>query len=164
MGSKENKQGHEEYARNHQIQLITIVIFSVLVIVDVVLNFTTQVLGFIPLWIRGILSGIVIFFALVFIARSHKALFGSYYKSLQKPTSLVTDGIFDQVRHPMYLGVILLYFAFVVLSASLIGFGVWIAVIIIYYRLASEEEENLEDQYGAAYTDYKSKRNKFIPS
>jgi protein-S-isoprenylcysteine O-methyltransferase Ste14 len=76
---------------------------------------------------------------------------------------LITDGILGHVRHPMYFGVLLIYLACIFLSISLISIAVWIIIIVIYDRLATFEEKQLEELFGQKYLDYKEKVPKWIP-
>ncbi len=152
-----------EMPRNHQIQLLCLLGMVNVLVIDTVAGLfglgTTVVLGFIPVWIRLILFGIFMFFALTLIIRSHNALFGSGH---EPPDHLVTDGIFQQLRHPMYTGVILIYFSFVLLTASLVGLGLLIGIILIYnFTLMDPEEEFLEDAYGDQYREYKETTRKW---
>ncbi|MCK4285668.1 MAG: isoprenylcysteine carboxylmethyltransferase family protein, partial [Candidatus Lokiarchaeota archaeon] len=74
-----------------------------------------------------------------------------------------TEGILGHVRNPMYLGVLLIYLAFIFLSISLISIAIWILIIIIYNRLATFEEKQLEKLFKEKYLEYKNKVPKWIP-
>jgi len=155
-----------EMARNHLIQLICLISTAAVLIIDSILGIfglgTTPVLGFIPWWMRLILFGFFMFFALTLILKSHKALFGDYFKSKTTPDHLVTDGVFEQTRNPLYIGTILTYFAFVVLTASLIGLGVVIGIVLVYnFILMDSEEKALEEIYGDEYREYKETARKW---
>ena len=150
-----------EMPRAHLIHFLSAVgIISILIIDAAIFNFSTQVLSFIPLVIRIVLCGIALAFAILFVIRAHNALFSD---KDEPPSHLVTDGILNQVRNPMYLGILLLHLAFILLTMSLIGLGAWIVVVIIYDKLASYEEEVLEELFGEEYRDYKSRTSKWIP-
>lgn len=70
---------------------------------------------------------------------------------------LVTSGIYSKVRHPGYLGLILIYFGLA------LGPGiVWMlipAVIftVLTYLTAIKEEELLKEQFGEKYEEYMSR-------
>ena len=63
----------------------------------------------------------------------------------------------------MYLGVLLIYLAFIFLSISLISILIWIVIIVIYNRLATFEEKQLEELFKEKYLEYKNKVPKWIP-
>jgi len=67
---------------------------------------------------------------------------------------MITEGMFSVVRHPIYLGAMLVYVGFIVLTFSLIGIGVFFLVIILYHWLAKHEEELMIGIFGEKYNDY----------
>ena len=76
---------------------------------------------------------------------------------------LVTNGIYGYVRHPQYLGFLLLTaginFLWVTFSTVLL----WPIIAFLYFRLAREEEEKLEENFGEEYRKYKNTVPMFIP-
>jgi len=78
--------------------------------------------------------------------------------------TLVTSGPYSRVRHPGYLGLVLIYFGFT------LGFGiVWMLVPAVIFTIltclsAIKEEELLEEQFGKEYQEYARKVPwRFIP-
>jgi protein-S-isoprenylcysteine O-methyltransferase Ste14 len=68
---------------------------------------------------------------------------------------LVTDGIYSKIRHPMYIGLVLLHIGFPFIFKSFIACMstiLWAAFIAVwtYY-----EEKNLERRFGRKYIDYR---------
>ncbi len=161
MTTKEKSSKEREMPRAHLVHFLSAFIIILILILDAaVFDFSTQVLSFIPFVIRIILCGISLAFAIIFVIRAHNALFSD---KDEPPSHLVTDGILNQVRNPMYFGILLLHLAFILLTMSLIGFGAWIVVVIIYDKLASYEEEVLEEMFGEEYREYKQRTSKWIP-
>jgi protein-S-isoprenylcysteine O-methyltransferase Ste14 len=76
---------------------------------------------------------------------------------------LVTNGIYGYVRHPQYLGFLLLTaginFLWVTFSTVLL----WPILAFLYFRLAREEEEKLEENFGEEYRKYKNTVPMFVP-
>jgi protein-S-isoprenylcysteine O-methyltransferase Ste14 len=76
---------------------------------------------------------------------------------------LVTNGIYGYVRHPQYLGFLLLTagidFLWVTFSTVLL----WPILAFLYFRLAREEEEKLEKNFGEEYRKYKNTVPMFVP-
>ena len=95
----------------------------------------------------------------MFISALHNILF----RHPENKNDLITDGILRHVRNPMYFGVLLIYLAFIFLSISLISIGLWIVIIMIYDKLATFEEKQLEKLFGEKYLKYKKKVPKWIP-
>jgi len=67
---------------------------------------------------------------------------------------VVRTSVFSLVRHPVYLGSMLLYLGFIILSMSLIAFAIWIIIILFYYYISRFEENLLINKLGGEYLKY----------
>lgn len=76
---------------------------------------------------------------------------------------VVSTGVFARVRHPMYLGSILLYVGGMIATISMLTLIPVVIIIIVYNYLASYEEQKLEEKFGDEYREYKKKVRKWIP-
>ncbi len=83
---------------------------------------------------------------------------GTAIKPFDKPTQLVTDGLFQYTRNPMYLGMMLM------LTGFWIALGTFSPVIVIpiFFIIIQEgfikyEEVFMEEHFGNAYLDYKDR-------
>jgi protein-S-isoprenylcysteine O-methyltransferase Ste14 len=68
---------------------------------------------------------------------------------------LVTTGIYSRIRHPMYIGLVLLHAGFPLIAKSFIACLstiLWAAIIAVWTHF---EEKNLERRFGQIYIDYK---------
>ena len=84
-------------------------------------------------------------------------------KPFEKPTTLVTSGVFRFSRHPMYLGFVLVLAGIAILMGSLTPFLVIIAfAILIDTIFIRAEEEMLEQTFGDAWLKYKGKVRRWI--
>lgn len=104
--------------------------------------------------------------SLIMFRMTHKALGRNWSVSLDVREShkLVSDGIYRQVRHPMYTAFWLWAVAQALLlpnwfagCAGLVGFG-----ILFFGRVAREEELMLES-FGDSYSEYMSRTYRVIP-
>jgi protein-S-isoprenylcysteine O-methyltransferase Ste14 len=77
--------------------------------------------------------------------------------------SLVTDGIYGWVRHPQYLGLILVTMGLLVWWPTIITLIMWPILSAMYYLLARREEKVLIEKFGDEYLRYKRGVNMFIP-
>lgn len=75
---------------------------------------------------------------------------------------IVSHGIYAHTRNPMYLGVLLVYLAFVFLTLSLSCLISWIVIVIFYNIIVSYEELELEKIFGNDFIEYKKKVRKWI--
>jgi protein-S-isoprenylcysteine O-methyltransferase Ste14 len=77
--------------------------------------------------------------------------------------TLVTKGIYAQVRHPQYLGLILLTAGIDFLWPTFSTLIMWPILVFLYYRLAKEEDSVLKVRFGQEYTEYAKKVPGFMP-
>jgi protein-S-isoprenylcysteine O-methyltransferase Ste14 len=76
---------------------------------------------------------------------------------------LVTTGIYGHVRHPQYLGFMLITLGMNVLWVTIPTLLLWPILVIVYYRLAKEEDKEMEKRFGEEYQKYKQIVPMFIP-
>ena len=88
---------------------------------------------------------------------------GTPIKPFQVSTALVTTGPFAYSRNPIYLGMIVgLLGIFVVLGSLSPLFVVPLFAYLIRTRFIAVEEPMLEQAFGAAYADYKSRVRRWL--
>jgi protein-S-isoprenylcysteine O-methyltransferase Ste14 len=79
--------------------------------------------------------------------------------------SMVIDyGVFSLVRHPMYLGSLLVYLSLVLATLSAASFVLFLVVFVLYDVLASYEEADLLRLFGEDYEEYRRRVRKWIPT
>jgi len=91
---------------------------------------------------------------------------GYYTRTLTtiKDHSVVQVGPYSWIRHPAYLGVILLWSGFGVLSGSLaIAFLFPVVFVAVYLYRISVEEKMLVEALGDDYVQYQRRTSKLIP-
>ncbi len=76
---------------------------------------------------------------------------------------LVITGIYGYVRHPQYLGFLLLTIGMNVVWIAISTLLMWPILAILYYRLAKEEEKEMEERFGEEFLKYKRSVPMFIP-
>ena len=141
-------------------QLIFLFSFLILWILDsFVFHFSTFLIQYIPNYVRGILACIVLPIAGFLAYKAHNMVF---HDEKETPT-VISSGVFDVIRHPMYLGAILLYVGLIVATLSLASLGFWVIIVIFYDYIASYEEKLLTQKFGEDYTKYKKEVSKWIP-
>jgi protein-S-isoprenylcysteine O-methyltransferase Ste14 len=79
------------------------------------------------------------------------------------PKKFVNEGIYKKVRHPIYLGWILLTFgaAFLFQSVSVLESAFMIIIFLYFY--VNAEEKNLEKTFGENYAKYRKQVPGWIP-
>jgi len=84
--------------------------------------------------------------------------------AINEKAQLKTDGIYKKVRHPSYLGILMIVIGFSASMNSLYSFLVLVIPVLtaILYRI-SVEEKLLIGQYGNRYIEYTRTTRKIIP-
>lgn len=80
-----------------------------------------------------------------------------------KNGELVTDGIYRYVRHPQYLGLIVITVGLLIQWPTIITLAMWPVLVLMYYRLAIREEKEALEAFGERYEEYKQNTPMFFP-
>lgn len=86
------------------------------------------------------------------------------WQRIHKSKGLVTDGVYAHIRHPQYLGIILVTSAFLIQWPTLLTLAMWPILVVMYYRLARREERELEAKFAKEYREYKRHVPMFLPA
>lgn len=76
--------------------------------------------------------------------------------------ALVTTGLYCRLRHPQYLGLILIIMAFLIQWPTVLTFFLAPFLIIRYVLLAKEEDKELEEKFGEDFRRYEKRVPGFI--
>jgi protein-S-isoprenylcysteine O-methyltransferase Ste14 len=76
---------------------------------------------------------------------------------------MVTTGIYSHVRHPQYLGFLLLTFGMNLEWTTFFTLLLYPVIVVLYYRLARSEEKYSIEIYGDKYKEYMKKVPMLIP-
>ena len=76
---------------------------------------------------------------------------------------LVTKGIYHYIRHPQYLGFLLLTLGWLIHWPTIPITAMWPILIIMYYKIARNEEKEMKERFGDRYSFYMEKVPMFIP-
>lgn len=105
---------------------------------------------------------IITFIGLLFVIAGWRPI----YKKNQQPEQqqgIVTDGVYSYVRHPQYLGFILITSGWLIHWPTIPILIMWPILIAMYYKLARKEEKEMEKIFGQRYNLYKNKVPMLIP-
>lgn len=81
----------------------------------------------------------------------------------QKRRTLATSGPYNYVRHPQYVGFILVMFGFLVQWPTLLTLAMFPVLTVMYVKLAKSEEREAIAEFGNVYTAYAADVPAFIP-
>ena len=82
----------------------------------------------------------------------------------QRRQALATTGPYSYVRHPQYVGFVLVMFGFLLQWPTILTLVMFPVLVFMYVRLAREEEREALSVFGKAYADYAARVPAFIPS
>ncbi|MCB1522415.1 MAG: isoprenylcysteine carboxylmethyltransferase family protein [Hyphomicrobiaceae bacterium] len=81
----------------------------------------------------------------------------------QSTGQLAATGPYSYVRHPQYVGFILVMLGFLAQWPTLLTLAMFPVLVFMYVRLARAEERDAIDQFGEIYSDYARRVPGFLP-
>ncbi len=159
-----------EHPHCHLIQFLCFIGFFIIWFLDsFFITYSAGKSSLIPIAFRLIIFGIIICISFALSRSIHNILLRNGHIREQNshrhhlPDQVIDYGVMAYVRHPLYLAILLFYFAFVILTMSIISFLVWIIIFLIHNRMASFEEKQLLMMFKEDYSEYKKRVPKWIP-
>ena len=105
-----------------------------------------------------IASNLLIIAGFFLLAASWKVLYAA-----QRTHQLATTGPYARVRHPQYIGFVLIMFGFLLQWPTILTLIMFPILVFMYVRLARYEEREARTEFGEAYTRYETKTPAFFP-
>lgn len=81
----------------------------------------------------------------------------------QRAGTLATSGPYRYVRHPQYVGFVLILVGFLLQWPTLLTITMFPILLIMYWRLSLREEAEVEEELGDVYREYANRVPRFIP-
>lgn len=81
----------------------------------------------------------------------------------QRSKTLATTGPYARMRHPQYVGFVLIMIGFLFQWLTLVTLIMFPILVIMYWRLALKEERDVEAEFGEAYRQYAANTPRFFP-
>lgn len=82
----------------------------------------------------------------------------------QQRRELATTGAYSYVRHPQYVGFILVMFGFLLQWPTILTLAMFPVLVAMYVRLARQEEQDARAEFGPAYEQYAARTPAWFPS
>ncbi len=81
----------------------------------------------------------------------------------QRQGVMASSGIYARMRHPQYVGFVLIMFGFLLQWPTLITLAMFPILVAVYAGLARREERDCRERFGTAYASYAERTPAFIP-
>jgi len=147
-----NKNG--EYPGGDKGQIIFFCLFLTVWTIDSIFHISTFLSEYSPFYLRLAILLISLITAVYLFASSH-------FITRQKD-KLITSGVFEYTRHPLYLSTVLVYLGLTIYSMSVFSIILFNAIFMFYDYIAGYEEKILEEKFGEEYIKYKEKTGKWV--
>jgi len=86
------------------------------------------------------------------------------HKAYMGGGEFLRDGMYACVRHPQYLGILLFTFGMLIQYPTMLTLAMYVILVILYYRLARKEEQDMTRFYGDSYRRYMTSVPMLVPS
>jgi methanethiol S-methyltransferase len=104
------------------------------------------------------LSGVFIFGGFMLLGSAWNVLYHAQRNGLQ-----ATTGIYARIRHPQYVGFVMIMFGFLLQWPTLVTLVMFPILVFMYARLAVREEREMERDFGEAWREYAERTSRFVP-
>jgi protein-S-isoprenylcysteine O-methyltransferase Ste14 len=106
-----------------------------------------------------LLSNLFIFGGFIMLSSAWRVLYEA-----QKAHTLATTGLYARIRHPQYVAFVLIMFGFLLQWPTLVTLAMFPVLVLVYARLAKREEQDMVDEFGQSYLQYRANTPAFIPA
>ena len=163
MKTKMHK-GRSDLIGEHRIgdagQAIFAVLFVAVYVLDsFFLNFSTFLNDYVPNVIR-VIAGTIVLIVSGFLSFNGMSI---VFDEVREKPEVIRKGVFSIVRHPLYLGEILLYIGLICFSLSIASMVVWLLTTVILYKISCYEEKILLEHFGEEYRVYMKEVPMWLP-
>lgn len=86
----------------------------------------------------------------------------SPFPTPKKETKLIQNGLYKYIRHPIYTGILLLFFGYGLYQSSSYKLCITILLAVLFYFKSIYEEKCMEEKF-AEYKNYRDKTGRFFP-
>jgi protein-S-isoprenylcysteine O-methyltransferase Ste14 len=156
--------------------------------INCIVNRTLFFSGIAPLWpVKLLLSFLIIGAACLHVTREELPwgiiLFGNVFilsgallelwhyrilkretQNLGSPTLLVTHGgLLSLIRHPMYLGDVVMLLGFTLFMQNAIAWGLYVLFVLVVMGLCAQEDRAMENLFPEAFSNWRKRSWRILP-
>lgn len=107
--------------------------------------------------VLAIVGFLIIFTAMVQLKKNL-----SPFPTPKKDADLVTSGLFEYVRHPIYTGILMVAFFLALYFHSGYKMFIFLLLVLLFYYKSEYEEEKLKNRH-PGYDKYRAETGRFFP-
>ena len=109
--------------------------------------------------------GLLMILGFLFIAAGATLVVSAWKQRYRAEQSraMASDGVYAHIRHPIFAGLLILAFGVLLQCPTLITLVMFPVLLVMYVRLAREEESEAVATFGDVYRDYMARAPAFIP-
>lgn len=97
-----------------------------------------------------IASMVLILFGFIILSKAWPVLYQA-----QKFGKLASTGIYSKIRHPQYVGFVMIMFGFLLQWPTILTIIMFPILVVMYWRLSVKEERDTHEEFGEEYSLYK---------
>lgn len=112
--------------------------------------------------LRASIGTPIVLTSFYFESKAHK-VFQKPHSEPEEVKKLITGGIYSRIRHPIYLGRMLLNLGFLIMFPVIPMLFIAIIFVVVWFLMSWYEEKILIKKFGKKYKKYKKKVPMFIP-
>ena len=103
-------------------------------------------------------SSVLIFGGFVLLSAAWRVLYAA-----QREKRLATSGVYSRIRHPQYVGFVMIMLGFLVQWPTLVTLAMFPILVFMYVKLARREERESLFEFGDEYRRYMERTPGFFP-
>lgn len=109
-------------------------------------------------WVLLCLSLLLAIYSFILLVKR-----GKPQGSFEDTTTIVATGIYQYIRHPLYVSLILFTLGAGLKNTDLLSLVLTVSATFFYYFTAKVEEEEMLAKFGDGYSEYMRKTKMFLP-
>jgi len=156
MTEQEQKFIAEEHPEGDKFQLMMLGVFLAIWLTDSFIVRAT-ILDSLRVWyLRAAAGALIVCAGLYLVNESHNLVIDS------GELRLIDWGVYSLARHPMYLGIMLVYLGLAVSTVSTASLVILVGIFYVYDRIADYEEARIMEIMGDQYIEYRRKTRRWL--
>ena len=153
---EEKKFIAEEHPEGDKYQLIMFGLFLAVWIIDSFVVRATLLDYLVPWYLRITAGALIVIFGAYLVNESHKMVIDSGVPEFKD------WGVYSLARHPMYLGILVIYLGIFVSTISAASFVLLAGIFYVYDMIADYEETQIIENIGERYLEYRKKTRRWL--